>query len=167
MRGNPGRTDSEILLWLTWGLGIDNDLIEVTHDFLEQTTRYWRTWVKHCSVPLLHQQVVIRSALALKLRCFEDKGGAILAAMTTSLPEQVGGPRNWEYRYCWLRDAYFTLTAFNNLGHFEEMESFLNFLLNLAITHEHSRDRLSPCLYVESGITSSGKGIFELGRIFG
>lgn len=78
---------------LTWGLGIDNDLIKVTHDFLEQTTRYWRRWVKHCSVPLLHQQVVIQSALALKLRCFEDRG-AILAAMTTSLPEQVGGPRN-------------------------------------------------------------------------
>ena len=52
--------------------------------------------------------------------------------MTTSLPEQVGGQRNWDYRYCWLRDAYFTLTAFNNLGHFEEMESFLNFLLNIA-----------------------------------
>jgi GH15 family glucan-1,4-alpha-glucosidase len=136
---------------LTWGLGIEDDLIKVTHDFLEQTTRYWRTWVKHCSVPLLHQQEVIRSALALKLHCFEDTG-AILAAMTTSLPEQVGGPRNWDYRYCWLRDAYFTLTAFNNLGHFEEMESFLNFLLNLALTHEHSRDRLRPVYTLSQGL---------------
>jgi GH15 family glucan-1,4-alpha-glucosidase len=72
--------------------------------------------------------------------------------MTTSLPEQVGGSRNWDYRYCWLRDAYFTLTAFNNLGHFEEMESFLNFLLNLALTHEHSRDRLRPVYTLSQGL---------------
>ncbi|MDF0642435.1 MAG: glycoside hydrolase family 15 protein [Nitrospira sp.] len=136
---------------LTWGLGIEDDLIKVTHDFLEQTARYWRTWVKHCSVPLLHQQAVIRSALALKLHCFEDTG-AILAAMTTSLPEEAGGPRNWDYRYCWLRDAYFALTAFNNLGHFEEMEAFLNFLLNIAHTHEHSRDRLRPVYTLSQGL---------------
>ncbi len=128
---------------LTWGLGIEDDLVKVTHDFLEQTIRYWRIWVKNCSVPLLHQQEVIRSALALKLHCFEDTG-AILAALTTSLPEQSGGTRNWDYRYCWLRDAYFALTAFHNLGHFEEMEAFLKFLLNIAHTHEHSRDRLRP-----------------------
>lgn len=136
---------------LTWGLGIEDDLIKVTHDFLEQTVRHWRTWVKHCSVPLLHQQAVIRSALALKLHCFEDTG-AILAAMTTSLPEEAGGPRNWDYRYCWLRDAYFALTAFNNLGHFEEMEAFLNFLLNIAHTHEHSRDRLRPVYTLSQGL---------------
>jgi len=128
---------------LTWGLGIEDDLVKVIHDFLEQTIRYWRIWVKNCSVPLLHQQQVIRSALALKLHCFEDTG-AILAALTTSLPEQSGGTRNWDYRYCWLRDAYFALTAFHNLGHFEEMEAFLKFLLNIAHTHEHSRDRLRP-----------------------
>ena len=128
---------------LTWGLGIEDDLVKVTHDFLEQTIRYWRIWVKTCSVPLLHQQEVIRSALALKLHCFEDTG-AILAALTTSLPEQPGRGRNWDYRYCWLRDAYFALTAFHNLGHFEEMEAFLKFLLNIAHTHEHSRDRLRP-----------------------
>ncbi len=128
---------------LTWGLGIEDDLVKVTHDFLEQTIRYWRIWVKNCSVPLLHQQEVIRSALALKLHCFEDTG-AILAALTTSLPEQPGRGRNWDYRYCWLRDAYFALTAFHNLGHFEEMEAFLKFLLNIAHTHEHSRDRLRP-----------------------
>jgi GH15 family glucan-1,4-alpha-glucosidase len=72
--------------------------------------------------------------------------------MTTSLPEQVGGQRNWDYRYCWLRDAYFTLTAFNNLGHFEEMESFLNFLLNIALTHEQSRDRLRPVYTLSQGL---------------
>jgi GH15 family glucan-1,4-alpha-glucosidase len=136
---------------LTWGLGIEDDLVKVTHDFLEQTMRYWRTWVKNCSVPLLHQGAVIRSALALKLHCFEDTG-AILAALTTSLPEQPGGGRNWDYRYCWLRDAYFALTAFHNLGHFEEMEAFLKFLLNIAHTHEHSRDRLRPVYTLSQGL---------------
>jgi GH15 family glucan-1,4-alpha-glucosidase len=128
---------------LTWGLGIEDDLAKVSHEFLDQTTRYWRMWVKHCSIPVLHQEEVIRSALALKLHCYEDTG-AILAALTTSLPEEPGGPRNWDYRYCWLRDAYFSLTAFHNLGHFEEMEGFLKFLLNIAYTHEHSRERLAP-----------------------
>ncbi|HSN05550.1 MAG TPA: glycoside hydrolase family 15 protein, partial [Nitrospira sp.] len=136
---------------LTWGLGIEDDLVKVTHDFLEQTARYWRIWVKNCSVPLLHQQAVIRSALALKLHCFEDTG-AILAALTTSLPEQPGGQRNWDYRFCWLRDAYFALTAFHNLGHFEEMEAFLKFLLNIAHTHEHSRDRLRPVYTLSQGL---------------
>lgn len=141
--GTPVALATRLYFGLTWGLGIQDDLIKVTHDFLDQTTRYWRTWVKNCSVPVLYQQEVIRSALALKLHCHEDTG-AILAALTTSLPEQPGGARNWDYRYCWLRDAYYSLTAFQNLGHFEEMEAFLKFLLNIALAHEHSRDQLRP-----------------------
>jgi len=70
--------------------------------------------------------------------------GAILAALTSSLPELPGGGRNWDYRYCWLRDAYFSLSAFHNLGHFEEMEGFLKFLLSIAYTLDQSHDRLSP-----------------------
>jgi GH15 family glucan-1,4-alpha-glucosidase len=60
------------------------------------------------------------------------------------LPELPGGGRNWDYRYCWLRDAYFSLSAFHNLGHFEEMEGFLKFLLSIAYTLDQSHDRLSP-----------------------
>ncbi|MGQ0695359.1 MAG: glycoside hydrolase family 15 protein, partial [Nitrospiraceae bacterium] len=59
---------------------------------------------------------------------------------------------NWDYRYCWLRDAYYALTAFHNLGHFEEMEAFLKFLLNIAHTHEHSRDRLRPVYTLSQGL---------------
>lgn len=136
---------------LSWSLGIEDDLVKVTHEFLEQTTRYWLTWVKNSSVPLLFQQEVIRSALTLKLQCYEDTG-AILAAPTTSLPEQFGGTRNWDYRYCWLRDSYYALTAFHNLGHFEEMEAFLTFLLNIAHAHEHSRDRLRPVYTLSQGM---------------
>ncbi len=136
---------------LTWSLGIEDDLVKVSHEFLEQTLRYWLTWVKNCSVPLLFQHEVIRSALTLKLQCYEDTG-AILAAPTTSLPEQFGGTRNWDYRYCWLRDSYYALTAFHNLGHFEEMEAFLKFLLNIAHSHEHSRDRLRPVYTLSQGM---------------
>ena len=134
---------SKMYFALTWGLGIEDDLVKVSHEFLDQTTKYWRTWVKHCSIPVVYQEEVIRSALALKLHCYEDTG-AILAALTTSLPEEPGGPRNWDYRYCWLRDAHFSLSAFYNLGHFEEMEGFLKFLLNVGHAYEQSRDRLAP-----------------------
>ena len=134
---------SKMYFALTWGIGIEDDLVKVSHEFLDQTTKYWRTWVKHCSIPVVYQEEVIRSALALKLHCYEDTG-AILAALTTSLPEEPGGPRNWDYRYCWLRDAHFSLSAFYNLGHFEEMEGFLRFLLNVGYAYEQSQDRLAP-----------------------
>ena len=99
--------------------------------FFRETVRYWQGWVKHCNVPPSYQGEVIRSALALKLHCFEDTG-AIVAALTTSIPEAKGVGRTWDYRYCWLRDAYYTLGAFRLLGHFEEREQFLQFLLNVA-----------------------------------
>jgi GH15 family glucan-1,4-alpha-glucosidase len=128
---------------LTWSLGIEEDLVSVSERFLSQTLDYWTTWVKHCSIPSLYQKETIRSALTLKLHCYEDTG-AILAALTTSLPEERNQNRNWDYRFCWLRDAYFVLSAFQNLGHFEEMEGFIKFILNIAEKHEHSRERLWP-----------------------
>lgn len=124
---------------LTWNSALEDDLAAVSQDFLRKTCAYWRTWVKHCDVPVRHQEEVIRSALALKLHCYDDTG-AILAALTSSLPEEQGGTRNWDYRFCWLRDAYFSLTAFHKLGHFEEMEDFLRYLLDLA----NSQARLRP-----------------------
>lgn len=128
---------------LTWNFSLEEDLRQVTESFLQQTTDYWRLWVRHCSIPSEYQADTIRSALALKLHCYEDTG-AILAALTTSLPEEPGHTRNWDYRFCWLRDASFVLNAFHQLGHFEEMEGFLKFLLSVAQAHEESSDRLCP-----------------------
>ncbi len=139
----PFALKEPIYFGLTWSFGIEDDLVQLTHRFLEQTKDYWNTWVKHCSIPSLYQKETIRSALTLKLHCYEDTG-AILAALTTSLPEESGRNRNWDYRFCWLRDAYFSLSAFHNLGHFEEMEGFLKFILNIAEKHEHSREKLRP-----------------------
>lgn len=118
-------------LALAWGAPIEEALAPLCDRFLRETTAYWRRWVKHCDVPPMFQDAVIRSALALKLHCFEDTG-AIVAALTTSLPESPGSGRTWDYRYCWLRDAYYALGAFGLLGQFEEREKFLQFLLNVA-----------------------------------
>ncbi len=97
---------------------------------LDRTADYWRSWVKHCNIPFEFQSEVIRSALVLKLHIYEDTG-AIIAATTTSLPEGPESGRTWDYRYCWLRDAYFVVTALNRLGQFEEMEQFISYLQNL------------------------------------
>lgn len=134
---------------VTWGVGIEDDLVQVAESFRTRTAEYWRTWVKHCSIPSLYQRETIRSALTLKLHCYEDTG-AILAALTTSLPEEPGAQRNWDYRYCWFRDAYFALNAFHSLGHFEEMEAFLGYLLGIAHEAESTSTRLSP-VYSLSG----------------
>jgi GH15 family glucan-1,4-alpha-glucosidase len=116
---------------LSWGMPVEEPLAPLCERFWNETARYWSTWVKQCDIPPLFQQEVIRSALTLKLHCFEDTG-AIIAAMTTSIPESPGSGRTWDYRYCWLRDAYYVLNAFGLLGHFEEREQFVQYLLNVA-----------------------------------
>jgi GH15 family glucan-1,4-alpha-glucosidase len=117
-------------LVLTWGTPIEEPLAALCDRYLQATVRYWQTWVKHTNIPPLWQQETIRSALALKLHCFEDTG-AIVAAMTTSIPESPGVGRTWDYRYCWLRDAAYVLAALRQLGHFEERDHFVRYLLNI------------------------------------
>ena len=129
--GRPFSLTERRRMVLTWGAPIEEPLGPLCERFLSETSCYWQTWVKHCDVPPLYQKEVIRSALALKLHCFEDTG-AIIAAMTTSLPESAGSGRTWDYRYCWLRDAYYSLGAFRLLGQFEEREQFTRFLLDVA-----------------------------------
>ncbi len=131
LEGQPFVLTSKRHLGLTWGAPIQEALSPLADRFLGETLRYWQGWVKHCNIPPLYQGEVIRSALALKLHCYEDTG-AIVAAMTTSVPEAPDSGRNWDYRYCWLRDAYYALGAFRLLGHFEERESFVQYLLNIA-----------------------------------
>ena len=136
----PFALEDTVYLVLTWGEPLQATLAETCDSFLEQTQRYWETWVKHCSIPALFQEHVIRSALVLKLHQYEDTG-AITAASTTSIPEYPGSGRNWDYRYCWLRDTCFTLGALRRLGQFEEAELFVSYLLNLA---QSSPEHLQP-----------------------
>ena len=129
--GQPFTLTGRQHLVLTWGAPIEEPLAPLCERFLNETARYWQRWVKQCDIPPLFQRQVIRSALTLKLHCFEDTG-AIIAAMTTSIPESPGSGRTWDYRYCWLRDSYYVLNAFGLLGQFEEREQFVQFLLNVA-----------------------------------
>lgn len=99
--------------------------------FLEETTKYWHAWVRGLFVPVDWQDEVIRAAITLQLNACEDTG-AIVAAMTTSLPEHADSGRNWDYRYCWLRDGYFVVNALNRLGVTSTMEKYLGYILNVA-----------------------------------
>jgi len=134
-------------LVLTWGQPLEAGLEETAERFLERTVDYWRRWVKATRVPRDYQREVIRSALVLKLHQYEDTG-ALLAATTTSLPEHPGSGRTWDYRYCWLRDAYFTLNAFERLGHSGEMELFLEYLRNRADERDGA---LQPAYRIDGG----------------
>ncbi len=131
LHGEPFALTERKHFVLAWGAPVEEPLAPLCDRFLRETVRYWQTWVKRTQIPAAFQDEVIRSALTLKLHCFEDTG-AIVAALTTSIPESPGAGRTWDYRYCWLRDAYYTLGALRSLGHFEEREQFLAYLLNLA-----------------------------------
>ncbi len=106
--------------------GID----ETAREFEEQTALYWRHWSRRLALPLEWQEAVLRAAITLKLCQYEDTG-AIVAAMTTSLPEAPGSGRNWDYRYCWLRDAFFVVRALNSLAEVGTMERYLQWLYNV------------------------------------
>jgi len=100
---------------------------ETSRDFEEQTALYWRRWTRRLAVPLEWQDAVIRAAITLKLCQFEETG-AIVAAMTTSIPEAPNTQRNWDYRFCWLRDAFFVVRALNSLSEVGTMEDYLRWL---------------------------------------
>lgn len=99
--------------------------------FLDETHRYWQDWVQGLSIPFEWQEAVIRAAITLKLCTFEDTG-AVVAAITTSIPEAANTGRNWDYRYCWLRDAYFVIQALNRLGATRTMEGYMRYIIDIA-----------------------------------
>ncbi|RJF96099.1 glycoside hydrolase family 15 protein [Noviherbaspirillum saxi] len=109
---------------------VDGAAHDVGRSFYEKTRAYWHRWVRNLAIPFEWQEVVIRAAITLKLNAFDDTG-AIVAAVTTSIPEAPGSGRNWDYRYCWLRDAYFVVNALNSLGATGTMEHYLDYILNI------------------------------------
>ncbi|MCG3188221.1 MAG: Trehalase [Burkholderiaceae bacterium] len=106
---------------------LSGNIDETARDFEEQTSLYWRRWTRRLAVPLEWQDAVIRAAITLKMCQFEETG-AIVAAMTTSIPEAPASGRNWDYRYCWLRDAFFVVRALNALAEVGTMEDYLRWL---------------------------------------
>lgn len=109
---------------------IDGAPRDLGRSFYESTASYWHRWVRNLAIPFEWQEVVIRAAITLKLNAFDDTG-AIIAAVTTSIPESPHSGRNWDYRYCWLRDAYFVVNALNQLGVTATMQHYLEYILNL------------------------------------
>jgi GH15 family glucan-1,4-alpha-glucosidase len=117
-------------------MGPDETLVsgieETARHFEQETISYWRQWTRSLALPLEWQEAVIRAAITLKMSLFEDTG-AIVAAMTTSIPEAPHSGRNWDYRYCWLRDAFFVVRALNSISEVATMEEYLRWLMNIVI----------------------------------
>lgn len=111
------------------------------------TEAYWANWVRGLATPMDWQEAVIRAAITLKL-CQHEETGAIVAALTTSIPEAPNSRRNWDYRYCWIRDAYYTVQALNGLGALDVLEKYLSYLRN--IVDDAEGGAIQP-LYAVSG----------------
>ena len=135
-------------------------------EFLDRTRDYWLVWVRNLALAYEWQSEVVRSAITLKLCSFTETG-AIIAAHTTSIPEAPSSPRTWDYRYCWLRDAYFVVDALNRLGATQIMESYINYITTIATVREdmspvHSIVPFSP---LEETIAPDLKGFLGHGPV--
>jgi len=117
---------------------VDRNIGDLAHEFEERTEDYWRRFARALAVPLEWQDAVIRAAITLKL-CTYEETGAIMAAVTTSIPEAPDTERTWDYRYCWLRDAFFVVRALNGLSEVATMENYLRYLTNVVHQAEPSR----------------------------
>src|SRR5437870_2645963 len=124
---------------------------EEAEELLRGTVKFWQNWLSACTYHGRWRDQVHRSALALKLLTFEPTG-AIIAAPTTSLPEVIGGARNWDYRYTWMRDAAFTVYAFLRIGFKNEAAAFLGWIEDYASKHA-SRNAPSPVMFTIEGNT--------------
>jgi GH15 family glucan-1,4-alpha-glucosidase len=130
---NPFVLEQDVTFLLGPDETVEGAVGELGRQFLAETLAYWHQWVRYLSIPFEWQEAVIRASITLKLSAFDDTG-AIVAAMTTSIPEAPASGRNWDYRYCWLRDSYFVIAALNRLGVTGTMERYLHYIVNLAAT---------------------------------
>jgi hypothetical protein len=131
LKESPFLLDRPISLFVGPDESLGQDPDGLAKSFLHETTAYWTDWTRKLAIPFEWQEAVIRAAITLKL-CSYEETGAVLAALTTSIPEAPNTVRNWDYRFCWLRDAYFTVNALNRLGATRTMEHFVRFILESA-----------------------------------
>ncbi len=148
----PFFLDETVTLFLGPDETVPGAVEEIARHFLHETIGYWQDWVRHLAIPFEWQDAVIRAAITLELNAFEDTG-AIVAAMTTSIPEAPDSGRNWDYRFCWIRDAYFVVDALNRLGVTRTMERYLGYILNVIAGAENGR--LQPVYGI------SGRSVIE------
>lgn len=143
-----GEADPEIEI-------LNQDAIE---DHFQQTSRYWRDWISRSNYKGRWREMVNRSALMLKMLCSQEHG-SLIAAPTFGLPEKIGGERNWDYRYTWLRDSAFSLYAFLRLGFTEEMRGFTEWLRDRL--HEDAEHGPLQVMYREDGSQELDESILE------
>jgi pentatricopeptide repeat protein len=126
----PFRVERDIAFFLGPDEPFVGDVREAVLGMYENTRAYWQEWVRTLATPLEWQEAVIRAAISLKL-CVYEETGAIVAALTSSVPEAPKTGRNWDYRFCWIRDAYYTVQALNRLGAADILEGYLAYLRNI------------------------------------
>ncbi len=123
------RPGERVWFTLTYGTSYDPDPAPIDPEQAEKDTEnFWVPWAKQLTYKGKYREAVERSLITLKAMTFRPTGG-VVAAMTTSLPEWIGSVRNWDYRYCWLRDTTFTLLALSNAGYYEEAAAWQDWLL--------------------------------------
>jgi GH15 family glucan-1,4-alpha-glucosidase len=147
LEGRPFRLEKPLHFFLGPDEPFSGHVGQTIAAWLHQTAEDWQDWVRGLAIPLEWQKVVIRAAITLKL-CQHEETGAIVAALTTSIPEAANSGRNWDYRYCWIRDAYYTVQALNRLGALDVLESYLVYLRN--IVDQAQGGQIQP-LYAVSG----------------
>jgi GH15 family glucan-1,4-alpha-glucosidase len=152
---------------ITMLVGADESVPEnpdtLARSFLAETTSYWQTWTRDLNIPFDWQAAVIRAAITLKLCSFEDTG-AVLAALTTSVPEAAATVRNWDYRFCWLRDSFFTVTALNRLSATKTMEGFVRFIVDIveAGSSRGEADKIAPLFAIAPGTDTAERLVESL-----
>lgn len=152
--------DTPVVLQLRYGTGSLREAIVRAEQRSEQTRQFWSSWAAGLEVPAIASEQVRRSALALRALC-HGPSGAIAAAGTTSLPEWIGGVRNWDYRYCWPRDASMAAAVLARLGSSAEAMRLLDWLLQI-VDGLPSKDRLMPVYTVVGGMLHAEAEIREL-----
>jgi len=127
MEESPMVLDGPLAFIMSTDDTVEEAPLALAKRWLDDTLQYWQEWIRGLAVPFDWQEAVIRAAITLKLCTYEDTG-AVLAALTTSIPEVANSTRNWDYRYCWLRDSFFVIHALNRLGATNTMEGYLRYL---------------------------------------
>ncbi|WP_395646369.1 glycoside hydrolase family 15 protein [Terricaulis sp.] len=151
----PFRVETPLYFFLGPDEPFHGELDASLEQMLSETTADWQLWVRGLATPVDWQEAVIRAAITLKL-CQHEETGAIVAALTTSIPEHADSQRNWDYRYCWIRDAYYTVQALNRLGALDVLEGYLSYLRNIVDGAKHGR--IQP-LYGVLGETSLDESV--------
>jgi GH15 family glucan-1,4-alpha-glucosidase len=151
------RVESDLHFFLGPDEPFTGNVRESVRGMEEATGQYWRSWVRGLATPMDWQDAVIRAAITLKL-CQHEETGAIVAALTTSIPEAPHSERNWDYRYCWIRDAYYTVQALNRLGALDVLEKYLAYLRN--IVDRAAGGQIQP-LYSVMGVAELEESVAE------